>query len=104
MTPDLTTVMAKLDEITARLDTLQGPQDKTLNKHEAARHLSISERQLQRLVDARKVKCHRLGPKTIRYKRSELDAYLRETLVASAADINRLTDGRRRENRVEAGR
>lgn len=102
MTPDLSLVLAKLDEIQARLSAIEGPQDRLLDKHEAARHLRISERQLQRLVDARKVKCHRLSPKVIRYKRSELDAYVGATLVASAADMNRLTDGRRRENRAEA--
>lgn len=49
------------------------------NLTEAACYCRVSYRLLKRNIDAGKIPCQRLGPKTYRISRMELDRFLRET-------------------------
>ena len=51
-----------------------------LTKRDVAELLQVSPRHVQRLIADRKLQAFRLGHKTVRIKREEVDRYLRRNL------------------------
>lgn len=54
-----------------------GAMKDILTKREVAAMLSVSPKFVQRLVADRKLQSHRLGHKTLRIRREEVERYLR---------------------------
>jgi excisionase family DNA binding protein len=52
---------------------------------EAAHHLGVSVRQMQRIIAERRVPFHRISPRITRLRVDELDAYLAACRVHDAA-------------------
>lgn len=57
------------------------PPQATFNQRRAAEYLGVSSRQIQRWRDQGQLQYVRLGPRSIRYRRSDLDEFMRARVV-----------------------